>query len=414
MTTMMRDKSWAVLATVFFALTAGSTAAVAEPTMTVNVDCIAGETIAKALTLGDERKPMLVVVKGTCNESVSVERSDVTLQGDPLTGGSVNGPDPNVDTLRVTGSRVIVDGLTATGGRNGITASGAAGLTVRNTTIQLSGRNGISFTSGASGVVDGCTIQLNPRDGVAIDAAQATVVNSSVTQNARFGVLVTNGGSARLGVDNVGTGAGNTISLNGSNGVIVSLGSSALIAMSQITGNGTDPAANGRAGVTVVNATADIIGGNTISGNPGQGVFALSASVQVGDTNFGFSSVNTITGNGSAANQGGVSGFLGSSMVVRNAVISGNSGFGLQLSLKSNAQLIASTIQNNVAGGGTGDGIRLMFGSGLLISPPNTVVSGNTGFGLRCTDGESSFVGGAFLVLSGNGLGGVSGSCTGF
>jgi len=55
-----------------------------------------------------------------------------------------------------------------------------------------------------------------------------------------------------------------------------------------------------------------------------------------------------------------------------------------------------------------------MFGSGLLISPPNTVVSGNTGFGLRCTDGESSFVGGAFLVLSGNGLGGVSGSCTGF
>src|SRR5258708_3518044 len=263
MTTIMRNRFWGILAAVFLVLAAGPAAALAEPTMTVNVDCTAGETIAKALTLGDERKPMLVVVKGTCNDSVSIERSDVTLQGDPFVGGGVNGPDPSVDTLRVTGSRVTVDGLTVTGGRNGITGFSAAGLRVRNTTVQLSGRNGITFTSGASGVVDGCTIQLNPRDGVVIDAAQATVVNSSVSQNARFGVLVTNGGSARLGVDNVGTGAGNTISLNGSNGVIVSLGSSAFIAMNQITGNGADPAANGRTGGSGSNAAADLIRGDT-------------------------------------------------------------------------------------------------------------------------------------------------------
>jgi hypothetical protein len=409
MTTIMRDKFLGAFAAVFLVLAAGRTAVAAEPIKTVNVDCAAGDTIAKALTLGDERKPMLIIVRGTCNESVTFDRNDVTLQGDPA-GGGVSGPDPSVDTILVTGSRVTVDGLTVTGGRNGIRASGAPGLSVRNSTIQLSGRNGISFAFGASGVVDGCTIQLNPRDGVVIEAAQATVVNSSLSQNARFGVLVSNGGSARVGVDNLNSGAGNTISMNGSNGVIVSLGSSAFIAMNQIVGNGTDPAANGRAGVAIINATADLIGGNMISGNPGQGVFANGASVQIGDTNFGFSSVNTIAGNGTAANQGGVSGFLGSSMVVRNAVISGNSGFGLELRLKSSAQFFANTIQNNSAG----DGIRLAFGSGLLVSPPNTIVSGNTGFGLQCTDGESSVVNIPALVLSGNGLGGVSGSCTGF
>ncbi len=410
----MRAKLGGILAAMLVVLAAGSTALAVEPTKTVSVDCANGETIAKALTLGDERKPMLVVVKGTCNESVTVERSDVALQGDPA-GGGVNGPDPGVDTIVVTGSRVTVEGLTITGGRNGITGNGAAGLTVRTTMIQSTGRTGVVYTFGASGVVDGCVIQLNPRDGVAVEAAQATIVNSTVTQNARVGVLVTNGASARVGVDNLNAAAGNVIRLNGSNGVHVSIGSSAFIAMNQITGNGTNPAgALGRVGVNVINATADIIGGNMISGNAGQGVNARSASVLIGDPNFGFSSINTITGNGNAAAQGGVFGFVGSSMVIRDAVISGNNGFGLGLSLKSDGQLSSSTIQNNLPVGSTGDGIRLIFGSGLFISQPNTIVSGNAGFGLQCTDGESSVVNTLFLSLSGNGLGGVSGSCTGF
>ncbi len=129
--------------------------------------------------------------------------------------------------------------------------------------------------------------------------------------------------------------------------------------------------------MNVINATADIIGGNMISGNAGQGVNARSASVLIGDPSFGFSSVNTITGNGNAAAQGGVFGFVGSSMVIRDAVISGNNGFGLGLSLKSDGQLSSSTIQNNLPAGSTGDGIRLIFGSGLL-SPSRTRSSQET------------------------------------
>ena len=389
------------------AFVSGLSASVSAQTQAFTVDCSLRQTITKALEQGDERKPLVLTVRGTCNENVRISRDDVTLRGDRLSAGGVNGPDPALDTILITGSRVTVEGINVTGGRDGIAAIGAAGLNIRNSMIQLSGRNGISFTAGASGTVDASTIRLNPRDGVAVDAAQATVVNSTVSQNARMGVIVANGGSARLGVDSLNAAAGNTISLNGSNGVRVSNGGTAQIAMNQIADNGADPAAEdlGRHGVSLGNASANIIGGNTIRDNARAGVNARGSSVLIGDTTFGFSSVNTITGN---KGQGAVFGFLGSSMLVQNAVISGNSGFGFGLSLRSNGQLTASTIQGNGS-----DGIRLIFGSGLFPSG-SSVVSGNAGWGLQCTDGESSVINTSLLGLSGNGLGNVSGTCTGF
>jgi hypothetical protein len=405
-----------------------STTVVAEPTMTVTVDCTRGETIAKALTLGDERKSLLVLVRGTCNESVSISRSDVTLRGETGFGSAINGPNPTVDTLTVTANRVTVEDLSIGGGRNGITGIGAAGLNVRNTTVQSTGRSGIVYANGSSGIVDGCTVQLNARDGVVVEAGSLTIINSNVSQNSRVGVFVAPGGAARIGIDNRNVGAGNTISQNGATGVVITIGGQALVAMNQITGNGADPAStSGRSGIAVTQATVDIVGGNNISGNAAQGVFARSATVQIGDTAFGFSSVNTITGNGSAASPGGVFAFLGSAVVIRDAVISGNNGPGLAFSLRSHGQIFSSAIQNNLSVGtcppapgsppcNFGDGIRLIFGSALLPSTPTTVVSGNAGFGISCTDGESSVVntGLPFLSISGNALGTVSGSCTGF
>jgi len=386
-----------------FVLAASTTALAQEKPRVASVDCTQGETISKALTGGNDSRPLLVLVRGTCNESVLIDRSDVTLRGEGGFAGGIAGPDPAVSAVTVTANRVAIEGLTITGGRNGIEAVGAAGLAVRNATVQNTGRTGIVFISGASGVVDGCTIQLNPREGVTIAGAQGIVVNSVVSQN-RGGVVVIDGGSARIGFDNFLNPAGNTISQNAASGISVGGGSSASIAMNRISGNGTNPAEPGRSGVSVVESVARIAGGNTISDNAAQGVATRSASVVIGDPAFGFPTVNTITGN-----EGGVSGFLGTSMVVRDAVISGNNGFGLVLSLRSNAQLFASTIQNS-----RGDGIRLTLGSALLVAPPTTDVSGNAGWGLQCTDAESSVVNTQLLTLSGNNIGGVSPGCTGF
>jgi len=412
-----------VLAIAALTLFAFNSGARAEPTKTVAVDCSAGETIAKALTLGDERKPLLVQISGTCSEHLLFDRNDVTLAAG-IPGATVSGPDPAIDVIKVTASRVAIEGLTVTGGRNGITANGASGFTVRNALVQNTGRNGITYAHGASGVVDGCTVVNNARDGVAVDAASATVINSQVNQNGRMGVGVFTGGTARIGVDNFNVAAGNTISANASNGIHIVFGSTALIAMNQITGNGTsDAPGNLRIGINLASASASIIGGNTISDNAGTGVNLVRSSANFGDNLFGITTVNTIIRNGNSVSQGGVFVFNGSSVTIRDAVISNNAAFGLVLSLRSSGQIASSTIQNNTTIPGPipgtvtgGDGIRLVFGSGLFGTAPIGIVTGNAGFGLNCTDGESSAIGtgplAVVLGISGNTLGGVA--CTGF
>ena len=382
---------------------------------TTTVDCAAGDTIARALTRGDERKSLTILISGTCSESVVINRSDVKLAA-AAQGGTISGPDPTVDTIRVTGSRVTIDGITVTGGRNGVTADGAAGLIVQNSFVQSTGRNGITYAHGASGVLDNCMVVNNARDGVAIDAAQGTVINSQIGQNARMGVGVFNGGSARIGIDNNNVAGSNTINANAANGIHIVFGSSALIAANQITGNGTDPSTGfGGNGVNIISASADLIGGNTISGNVGAGINLRSGSASLGDPNFDMSTVNTITGNGNPNSTGGISGFLGSTLAIRDAVIDGNFGFGVILTLRSSAQMTHSTIQNSTAFvPGTGDGIRLQLGSAVSGTTPNGSITGNAGFGLNCTDAESSVANTPFLGIGVNARGGVAPGCTGF
>lgn len=408
----------------------------ADPVKTVEVDCAKGETIAAALDQGDERKPMVVVVRGVCSEHVTVDRNDVTLLADPVAGGTVTGPDPSRNTILVTSNRVVIDGLTVTGGRNGITASGTGGLTVRNCFVHTTGLRGIVYFQGASGTVDGCTVQNATQDGILISAANATVVNSVLSQNKAGGILVTNSASARIGTSTLAQPAGNTITANAASGISVQEGSSAIIGANTISANGTNPAL-GRFGIIVGDSAIDVIGGNTITGNHGAGVVVTSSNVRIRNSGFPVAMVNTISSNGaSSPTNGGISASLGSTLQIEGATISQNTGpgifaflgttlrlqnstiagntsgangFGVVLSVRSSGQLFASTIQNN-----TLDGIRLVFGSGLFIQSPVTTVSGNGGFGLQCTDGESSVVNTGLLSLSGNLAGGVSGTCTGF
>ncbi|TMH41491.1 MAG: right-handed parallel beta-helix repeat-containing protein [Betaproteobacteria bacterium] len=393
------------------ALVAFESGARAEPTKTVAVDCSAGQTIAKALTLGDERKPLLVQISGTCSEHLLIDRNDVTLAAG-IPSATVSGPDPAIDVIKVNASRVTIVGITVTGGRNGITGNSAPGLIVRNATVQGTGRNGITYAHGASGVVDGCTVVNNARDGVAVDSASATVINSEVSHSGRMGIGVFNGGSARIGIDNFNVGAGNVISANTVNGVHIVFGSTALIAMNQITGNGTgNPTGSG---INLTSASADIVGGNMVSGNAGTGINLRSSSAVIGDQNFGLTTVNTVTGNGNPASQGGISGFLGSSMSIRDAVISGNAVAGLILTTRSSVQIASTTIQNNLATlPGNGDGIRIGLGSALFAQAPNGTVTGNAGLGLLCTDAESSVINIPLLGIGSNTAGPVSG-CTGF
>ena len=378
---------------------------------TADVNCTTGGSVSQALATGATQ----INISGTCVESVNVDRDGVTLHGEP--GATIRGPDADTNTLNVRGNRVTIEGLTVTGGRNGITGVGAANLTVRNCNAQSTGRTGIVYTNGSSGTVDGCIVQSNVRDGIAVDGAQATIINSTVTNNARNGVLIVNGATARVGLTDRNIGAGNSITQNASTGVTVAQGSIGTIAMNTITDNGTNSTL-ARFGIAVSLSTASISGGNTISRNAGTGVFAgTGASVLLGDLGPGLpTTVNTISANGNAASSGGVFVFLGSTMVVRDAVIEQNNGPGLAFSTRSTGQVISSTIRNNLnIGTNTGDGIRLLLGSSLLPATPATTISGNAGWGVQCQGTQSIavnvFPGGPAISYSGNTLGDLTGTC---
>jgi parallel beta-helix repeat protein len=382
-------------------LALGSSGAIAHHPKKVTVDCTHGHTIARALTRGDEDRHLLVVIRGTCNETVDIDREDVTLRGETGSNPTINGPDPALDTITVRADRVAIEALTVTGGRNGIVARGAGGLSVLGTTVEMTGRTGIILSSGSGGTIDASTVQQNPRDGIALEGSQATIINSNVSLNTRFGVFVSLSSAARIGVDQRNNAAGNTISQNGATGINVIFNGSALIGNNNITSNGADPVTtSGRNGIAVVQATADIAGSNTIANNGGRGVFVRSGSVQIGNPSFAFSTVNTITGNGSASEPGGIFAYLGANLLIRDADIDANNGFGLGLSVRSSAQLINSQIRNSLpAGPNPGDGIRLSLGAALLPNAPNSVISGNAGFGLQCTDPESSVANTIFLTF---------------
>lgn len=377
----------------------------------VTVDCAAGQTIAAALeTVGT---PLTVTVVGTCNEHVTVGRNDVTLvAGAP--GAAVHGPLPTANTLTVTGDRVTIDGLTVTGGRNGITVAGGARVALRHCSVSA-GRNGIAFFQGASGTVDACTLTGNGRDGISVEAASATVLRSTISANARMGVTITNGGAARLGVDNTNQlpGVPNTIANNGASGLFVTIGAQAFIGGTLISGNGTDAASSIRDGVHVFQARADLVGGNTIEDNAANGVLVVSGTVLVGDSVFGVPSgiLNTITGNGTQVpNSHGVNGFLNATLDIRGAAISSNTGHGVALGLQSSARITGTTIVSN-----TGNGVALSNGSGLVLGGlgfANPLVQANgSGFAVGCPPAASETSVTGMLAAGSQPIGA---NCTGF
>jgi len=432
----------------------------------VEVDCAVG-TIADALK--NPGNLLTIMVKGTCNENVTIARDTVTLQADPA-GGEVHGPNSNLATITVAGQDVLIDGLRVTGGRNGIDAVGAIRLTIQNCVVENTGRNGINFTQGANGVVDHCLVQKNGRDGVRVgEGSTAIVTNNTITTNVRRGVHLFQNGNALIGITSTNQPAENMIMNNGNRGISVSTGSSASIGMNTISGNGTNSANNlsNRVGINVNDGShANLPGGNLITGNTGGGLQVSNAGATLSDTGFdlplreGFDlpTQNKITGN---TGNGGIFAFNNASLAIADAHVDFNTGNnGITLQLQSTATISNTTVNSNTGTGilafnnaslfignshvdsntfnglavllrstadvanstlnsNTVDGIFLNQGSALrLATPPAAVVmvTGNTVFGLVCADVESS-VAGDTSGITGNGIGGtqnVSPACTPF
>ena len=363
-------------------LAAGMLAPLSAQALTLSVDCNAGKTIAQALTQGDARKPLVVVVKGTCNESVRIVRDDVTLQGDPVAGGTVHGPDAGVNTIDILASRATIDNLTVTGGRVGIQVQDSHGAAILNTVIQQTALDGIRIFVGDADVT-GCTVQQTGGAGVLVNRGSVLrLATSQVLDNPGIGISTE--ANSTLAVN------GSTISHNGGNGIDLGRGSQGTIGTSTISDNGMNPDKQGN-GVSAWGASGAHIGGdNFITGNRETGVLVAG-----GSSVYAFN--NTITGNGGD----GVKGYLAATLVIDGGAISDNGANGVDCTANCAAQIIGSKIQGNVF-----SGINLALDSTLLLWPPTTDATGNAGMGLYCNDEESSAVDVANL------LGGTN--CSGF
>jgi len=364
----------------------------------VTVDCNAGQTVGAALATPGTA--LTITILGRCNENVVIRREDVTLVAGAA-GATINGPDATANTVRVLADRVTIDGLTITGGRNGVTAEGAGQLFIQNSTVGPAGVNGISVFHGAEGFVTNCTVQNNPVNGIEVQGAAAAIITTStITGNGGTGIVITNGGHARIGVTALGVPAGNMITNSGSSGMSLTIGASAFIVANTISGNGRNPAAtNGRAGITVIHAVADLGPGNIISGNAGNGLALTAAQVLIGDATFG-TTPNAISVNGATVpGTGGIFLQLGSITEISNTVIDSNTGPGVSINARSTAS-VSAAIRNN-----GGNGILVTTGSAAFGAP---TLTGNGAGAVKCVGDEAS------IALNGVAASDIDPACTGF
>jgi parallel beta-helix repeat protein len=151
----------------------------------VIVDCARGRSIQDALGKKNPDRALTVVIRGACTENITIQRDDVTLEGD---GGSIIGGIA-IDAAR----RVVVTGLT----------------------IMNPAGDGVTVTNGGSAAISNNHIDDNAGYGIFLRHASFALVNNNT--------MLRNGISNPTTVD--------------ASGIGVSLGSMVRASQNQIGGN---------------------------------------------------------------------------------------------------------------------------------------------------------------------------------
>jgi hypothetical protein len=366
-----------ICATALTLFAVGSLPAASAQTLTVTVDCNRGQTIANALKQGDSRKPLVVVVRGTCNEHVSINRDDVTLRGQPGAGATLNGPSATTDTIVILKDAVNIENLTVTGGFNGIRLQGPSYAGVRNVLVRNTANNGIIVRAGDI-AIENSTVEYAGGSGLALSrGASARIFNDSHVRYSHLDGINVQGNST-VGVN------GGTVSDNEGQGIAVDNGSQGTIGNVEIFNNAT--------GILVSTSQATVGGGNKIHHNREHGVLAQAGAV------LGVSGAK-VQHNGKV----GVFGYLGATVVMGSNEITDNGGTGVFCLNDCTLQIGGERITRN---GETG--ISVQRRSTLIVLEPVTDASGNNWVDLWCGDKESS------VDLGSNFTGTVDPACTGF
>lgn len=204
----------------------------------VAVDCAAGNTIGNALTAHADGKGLLTItVSGVCNETVTISRDDVLLQG--TAGSGIQTPTGVNYGLGVTDntSNVEVRDLAITGGPlSAVFVNKGAHATLRNIVVQQAA-TGLMALDNAVLDVSGATVRNNAQGLYAVRGG-VIAINNSVIEGNNVGALAFKAGSILLTSTNpeVSTGTGVTVRANAT-GVVVRSGGFVEIADSVIEGS---------------------------------------------------------------------------------------------------------------------------------------------------------------------------------
>lgn len=315
----------------------------ASQPLTLTVNCGAGQTVGAALAQAQSHSgPVNIIISGTCTEQVTVNRDDVTLQGNTPTDGLKFLSSPSSGpVLALDGQRIKVANLTVSGGTFGIYATHGASVNVFSVDVSGAANVGINAANSATANVNNSKIHGNQTFGVsAVYGGSLIVIGSSVTGNGFHGAYASIFGVLSLRQD--------TIEGNGGTGVLAWLGGVAEIQGCTIQGNVKSGAS------AISNGTVWLDGGTVVSGNQG-GAYAWGSTLQLGAV--------TIQAN----NGDGVVLIAGSSLQLNGAnspsVIINNSGNGITA---QDTSALGTNDQTGIRISGNG-------GWGVFCSPPPAV-----------------------------------------
>lgn len=156
------------------------------PQTEFEVDCGAGETIGDALQDATPLAPITIAVQGVCDEDVTIERDDVTVQGaDSVPSHGVEGSITVTGASRINLNDLIVRGV-AGEGSIGVWASKNSSVMMTNLLVSGHDSTGILVSQNSVAVIT-TTDVTNPSGGfnaLAVnDGGHARVSDSSFLSN---------------------------------------------------------------------------------------------------------------------------------------------------------------------------------------------------------------------------------------
>ena len=182
------------------------------------VRCDRGGSINDALALADGSTRLTIVVRGTCVERVSINTDNVTIRGDNVFGGRIEG------RFFVDARRVVIENLTISGDDRGIRAFNSGFVTVRDVTIERMTRSGIFALNGAVVVAERVTVLGPVEFGINANNGGVLDIRDSVVDGAETGVLGDDGSSVNIERSRILNSSSDGLSiLHGSAGRVVEL-----------------------------------------------------------------------------------------------------------------------------------------------------------------------------------------------